>query len=212
MEPISSRTPRGLTGAGALPGNGIVSESSRNQFGAGSTGLTNIRAPSPRLRTSLRRRKRFVAEGGRVAINGRDAVKLQAAAREIDPTGKKVVVVTGDVANPATGIALIDAAVSRFGQLDMLANNAGVFTPKPFLELTEADYDWNLNAILKGSFFTAQAAAKAMKDRGGAIVQTGSMWAIQAIGATPSSAYSAAKAGVHALTRNLAIELERAAF
>jgi len=164
------------------------------------------------LRTSLRRRKRFVAEGGRVAINGRDAVKLQAAAREIDPTGKKVVVVTGDVANPATGIALIDAAVSRFGQLDMLANNAGVFTPKPFLELTEADYDWNLNAILKGSFFTAQAAAKAMKDRGGAIVQTGSMWAIQAIGATPSSAYSAAKAGVHALTRNLAIELERAAF
>jgi NAD(P)-dependent dehydrogenase (short-subunit alcohol dehydrogenase family) len=63
--------------------------------------------------------------------------------------------------------------------------------------------------ILKGSFFAAQAAAKAMKagGRGGAIVQTGSMWALQAIGATPSAAYSAAKAGVHALTKNLAIEL-----
>ena len=62
--------------------------------------------------------------------------------------------------------------------------------------------------ILKGSFFTAQAAVKAMKaaGRGGAIVQTGSMWALQAIGATPSSAYSVAKAGVHALVKNLAIE------
>jgi len=63
--------------------------------------------------------------------------------------------------------------------------------------------------ILKGKFFTAQAAAKAMKaaGRGGAIVQTGSMWALQAIGATPSAAYSAANGGVHALVKNLAIEL-----
>ena len=63
--------------------------------------------------------------------------------------------------------------------------------------------------ILKGKFFIAQAAAKAMKaaGRGGAIVQTGSMWALQAIGATPSSAYSAANGGVHALVKNLAIEL-----
>lgn len=54
----------------------------------------------------------------------------------------------------------------------------------------------------------AQAAAKAMQQRGGGvIVQTGSLWALQAIGATPSAAYSAANAGVHALTRNLAIEL-----
>jgi NAD(P)-dependent dehydrogenase (short-subunit alcohol dehydrogenase family) len=128
--------------------------------------------------------KRFVAEGGKVAINGRDVAKLEAAAHEIDPTGSKVVVVAGDVANPATGVALVDAAVSRFGRLNVLANNAGVFTPKPFLKLTEADYDWNVDNILKGSFFVAQAAAKAMKETGGAIVQTGSMWAIQAIGAT----------------------------
>ena len=80
--------------------------------------------------------------------------------------------------------------------------------PKPFLELEEAEFDSFVNNILKGAFFTAQAAAKAMQRRGGgAIVQTGSMWAEQAIGATPSSAYSAAKAGVHQLTKNLAIEL-----
>ena len=91
----------------------------------------------------------------------------------------------------------------------MLFNNAGIFAPKPFLDVDEAEYDRFVDIILKGSFFAAQAAAKAMKaaGRGGAIVQTGSMWALQAIGATPSAAYSAAKAGVHALTKNLAIEL-----
>lgn len=150
---------------------------------------------------------RFIAEGAKVAINGRDVAKLEATARELDPSGDKVVVSAGDIANPATGVRLVDQAVSRFGRLDVLVNNAGVFNPKPFLELTEADYDWYLDTILKGKFFTAQAAAKSMKDKGGAIVQTGSMWAIQAIGATPSAAYSAANAGVHAMVRNLAIEL-----
>ncbi|HWU79382.1 MAG TPA: SDR family NAD(P)-dependent oxidoreductase [Caulobacter sp.] len=150
---------------------------------------------------------RFVAEGGSVAINGRDLAKLEAAAHDIDPTGQRIVISAGDIANPAAGAALVDAAVSRFGRLDVLVNNAGVFNPKPFLDLTEADYDWYLDTILKGKFFTAQAAAKAMKETGGAIVQTGSMWAIQAIGATPSAAYSAANAGVHAMVRNLAIEL-----
>jgi NAD(P)-dependent dehydrogenase (short-subunit alcohol dehydrogenase family) len=150
---------------------------------------------------------RFVAEGAKVAINGRDWAKLELAANEIDPTGNNIVVSVGDIAKPETGAALVEAAVSRFGGLDILVNNAGVFNPKPFIELTEADYDWYLDTILKGKFFTAQAAAKAMKDKGGVIVQTGSMWAIQAIGATPSAAYSAANAGVHAMVRNLAIEL-----
>lgn len=150
---------------------------------------------------------RFVAEGASVVINGRSLEKLQAAAHEIDPSGRQVAVSPGDIAVPATGAALVDTAVSRFGRLDVLINNAGVFNPKPFLDLTEQDYDWYLDTILKGKFFAAQAAAKAMKETGGAIVQTGSMWAIQAIGATPSAAYSAANAGVHALVRNLAIEL-----
>jgi len=152
---------------------------------------------------------RFVAEGGSVVINGRNPDKTAAAAQEIDPTGKRVLAHAGSVARPATGEELARAAVERFGRLDVLFNNAGIFAPKPFLEITEAEYDGFLDNILKGTFFTAQAAAKAIKagGRGGAIVQTGSMWALQAIGATPSSAYSAAKAGVHALVKNLAIEL-----
>lgn len=151
--------------------------------------------------------RRFVAEGGSVVLNGRDGGKLAEAAHAIDPTGTKVAVLAGDIADPAVGQALVQAAVSRFGSLDVLVNNAGVFRPKPFLDVDETEYDWFLDTILKGSFFAAQAAAAVMRGRGGAIVQTGSMWAIQAVGATPSAAYSAAKAGVHALTRNLAIEL-----
>src|SRR6202048_1582243 len=142
---------------------------------------------------------RFVTEGGAVVINGRDGAKAEAGAREIDTTGKHVVVHAGDIALPATGEAVVKTAIDRFGRLDVLFNNAGIFGPKPFLEVTEAEYDRFLGIILKGKFFAAQAAAKAMKagGQGGAIVQTGSMWALQAIGATPSSAYSAAMGGVH---------------
>jgi NAD(P)-dependent dehydrogenase (short-subunit alcohol dehydrogenase family) len=134
---------------------------------------------------------------------------LKTAAADIDASGASVGIYPGDIARPAVGQELVEATVKRFGAIDVLVNNAGVFRPKPFLELGEADYDWFLDTILKGKFFAAQAAAKAMKaqGRGGAIVHTGSLWAIQAIGATPSSAYSAANAGVHALVRNLAIEL-----
>src|SRR6202043_688036 len=150
---------------------------------------------------------RFVAEGGSVVIIGRDAAKAEAAAKQIDATGKRAIAHVGDISLPATGKAAVKAALDRFGRLDVLFNNAGIFGPKPFLDVTEDEYDRFLGTILKGKFFIAQAAAKAMKaaGRGGAIVQTGSMWALQAIGATPSSAYSAANGGVHALVKNLAL-------
>ena len=152
--------------------------------------------------------KRFVAAGGQVVIAGRDDAKLKAAASEIGRLGETVITQSGDIALPETATKLVEAAENQFGGLDVLFNNAGVFTPKPFLDLSEADYDRFLDIILKGKFFMAQAAARAMRKRGGgAIVQTGSLWAIQAIGATPSAAYSAANAGVHALVRNLALEL-----
>lgn len=152
--------------------------------------------------------RRLVEAGASVVIGGRDSVKLSEAAREIDPSAQRVRTLAGSIADPATAQALVDLAQREFGGVDILINNAGIFTPKPFLDVSREEYDAFLDTILKGKFFMAQAAARAMLQRGGgAIVQTGSLWAIQAIGATPSAAYSAANAGVHALTRNLAIEL-----
>src|SRR5450830_1506299 len=151
--------------------------------------------------------KRLVQAGAQVVIGGRDAAKLQGAAAEIDPSGAKVRYHAGDIAQPATAAALVALATQAFGGVDILVNNAGVFRPKAFLEVDEAEYDWFLDTILKGKFFMAQAAARAMQQRGGAAVLTGWLWSVQDIGATPSAAYSAANAGVHALTRNLAIEL-----
>lgn len=89
-----------------------------------------------------------------------------------------------------------------------LVNGAGVFAPKPFLEHTVDDYD-RYHDINRGTFFLTQAVARAFAARGegGAIVNIGSMWARQAVQATPSSAYSMAKAGLHALTQHLAMEL-----
>jgi NAD(P)-dependent dehydrogenase (short-subunit alcohol dehydrogenase family) len=149
---------------------------------------------------------RLHAEGA-VLLNGRDEAKLRSAAEEIG-TSQRVSILAADVAKVTTGHALVQASEKQFGGIDILINNAGVFKPIPFADVTEEQYDWFLDTILKGKFFAAQAVAKSMKKRGGAaIVNTGSMWALQAVGATPSSAYSAANAGVHALARNLAIEL-----
>ena len=88
-----------------------------------------------------------------------------------------------------------------------LVNAAGYFKPTPFLDHTQTDYDayMELNRAL---FFISQAVAKNMAaNGGGSIVNIGSMWAQQAVKATPSSAYSMAKAGLHALTQHMAMEL-----
>jgi len=149
----------------------------------------------------------FLERGANVVLNGRREMKLQEAITELDATGKRMAYLAGDIGKPETARQLIRTAVQRFGRVDILVNNAGIFKPTPFLDHSEEDYNAYVNIILGGTFHTSQAAIPEMQKRGGgAIVNTGSMWASQAIGATPSSAYSAAKAGVHALTRNLAIE------
>jgi NAD(P)-dependent dehydrogenase (short-subunit alcohol dehydrogenase family) len=93
------------------------------------------------------------------------------------------------------------------GQIRYLVNAAGAFVPKSFFDHQVEDYDKYM-ALNRSLYFLTQAAARNMKVHGGgSIVNVGSMWAHQAIKATPSSAYSMAKAGLHALTQHLAIEL-----
>ena len=91
--------------------------------------------------------------------------------------------------------------------IDYLVNSAGIFSPKPFLEHNKQDYD-NYLDLNKSLFFITQAVSENMKKNGGgSIVNIGSMWGKQAVKATPSSAYSMAKAGLHSLTQHLAMEL-----
>lgn len=151
--------------------------------------------------------KKFLEQGANVVLNGRRDSMLKEAEQKLDPSGENIASHAGDISKPETARKLIQTAVDRFGGVDVLINNAGIFKPTPFLEHSEDDYNAYMNIILGGTFHASQAAIPEMQKRGGgSIVNTGSMWATQAIAATPSSAYSAAKAGVHALTRNLAIE------
>ncbi len=149
----------------------------------------------------------FLAEGAKVVINGRRKSVLRETANELDPSRERIRAVTGSIGKKEVAEKLVKTAVESFGGVDILVNNAGIFRPTPFLDHTEEDLDSFIEIILKGTFYASQTAIPEMRKRGGGIVvNIGSMWANQAVNATPSSAYSAAKAGVHALTRNLALE------
>lgn len=104
--------------------------------------------------------------------------------------------------------ALLQTLDEQHRDIDLLVNAAGVFFPKPFLEHGAADYDQYMKLNQAFFFITQKVAANLAADgRPGAIVNIGSMWAKQAIAATPSLAYSMAKAGLHSLTQHLAMEL-----
>jgi len=151
-----------------------------------------------------------LSNGGSALLVGRREAKTREAVQELGSCGE----VSGwsvDITSGAGRASLIDHLHAKHADATLLVNAAGVFAPKPFLEHTEADYDRYLE-INRALFFITQCAAKNMVagKRGGSIVNIGSMWARQAVQATPSSAYSMAKAGLHALTQHLALELANA--
>src|SRR3954471_16308989 len=153
--------------------------------------------------------RRFLDEGASVVLSGTRAEVLEAAQRELDPTGERTAIRAGAITTRGQAQDLVRYAVERFGPVDVLVNSTGIFRPVPFLEQTEEHMEEALGSILYPTFWVSQAVALAMRDRGtgGAIVNVGSMWAVDAIETTPTSAYSAAQAGRHMLTKNLAIEL-----
>ncbi|MDN7682845.1 MULTISPECIES: SDR family NAD(P)-dependent oxidoreductase [Burkholderia] len=148
-----------------------------------------------------------LAEGGSAVIVGHRADKADAARKELAALGP-VEVLTADLSSDDGLAALLRTLDERHKDIDLLVNAAGVFFPKPFLEHGEADYDQYMKLNKAFFFITQKVAANLIAgDRAGAIVNVGSMWAKQAIAATPSSAYSMAKAGLHSLTQHLAMEL-----
>ena len=142
--------------------------------------------------------EQLLAQGAQVHIVGRSTDKIGDA--------PNLVKHQTDITNPQQLDALAER-LSGIDSIDYLVNASGIFGPKPFLEHTKADYDSYLD-LNRGFFFLTQAVAKNMKNSGGgSIVNVGSMWAKQAVKATPSSAYSMQKAGLHSLTQHLAMEL-----
>ncbi len=143
----------------------------------------------------------FAAEGGRVAITGRDPQTLDAAAKTI---GGDVLAIRSDIDEPTDTDAAMARIGEHFGRIDILVVNAGVGVFAPVPDVTPDIWDSVHNVNLRGCFFAAQKALPLMRD-GGAIVFTGSIGAVLAI---PGNAvYAASKAGLRAVARILAVEL-----
>lgn len=155
----------------------------------------------------LQTARMILAEGGSAVIVGHRADKVEAARQDLAKLGQ-VWALTADLSSDEGLNTLLKTIDEQHADIDLLVNAAGVFFPKPFLEHQTGDYE-QYTKLNEAFFFITQkvAANLVAKDHPGAIVNIGSMWAKQAIAATPSSAYSMAKAGLHALTQHLAMEL-----
>ena len=150
--------------------------------------------------------KQLLIAGATVYIVGRDQNNLESAAIELRSYGNVLPVPT-DITSTSQVQNFLLKMNREFGHISFLVNASGIFSPKSFLNSTVEDYDSYLD-LNRGFFFITQGIARIMKNNGGgSIVNVGSMWGKQAVKATPSSAYSMQKAGLHSLTQHLAMEL-----
>lgn len=154
----------------------------------------------------------FLAEGARVAFNGRDAAKGQRALAELCDTNTapdRLLFMAGDARSSADVKGLIDAAVARWGQIDVMINNAGGITdPAPVVTLTDEawanDLQWNLSSVFYG---TKHAFAHMLSRGAGAVINISSVEG--KTGVAGMAGYVAAKHGIHGLTKASAAEVGR---
>ena len=154
--------------------------------------------------------KRLIEDNIDVIVVGNNVEKLDRAVTELQALAShsNVSGFQTNLYNNDSVKKLLDLINSNETTISYLVNAAGYFSPKPFIEHSTDDYDTYLE-LNKATFVVSQAVAQNMisHKQGGNIVNIGSMWGHQAIKATPSSAYSMAKAGLHALTQHMAMEL-----
>jgi 3-oxoacyl-[acyl-carrier protein] reductase len=155
--------------------------------------------------------ERLAGEGARVVLGDIDAAGLERAVAGIAQVGGEAVSTVGDVTEEEPAARLIEAAVARWGRLDILVNNVGGSRNARIWEMTAADWDFTLRLNLRTTFLCTRAAVPhLMKRRYGRIVclssgaREGTPWTAYYQG---GSAYSAAKAGVHGFIRDVALEL-----
>jgi NAD(P)-dependent dehydrogenase (short-subunit alcohol dehydrogenase family) len=151
--------------------------------------------------------EQFLEQRANVVLNGRTEAKLATAARQLGQPDR-VAIVAGDITQTETTQAVIRQAVERFGRVDMLVNNAGVFRSKPFTDYGVEELDEYLG-YLRGAYLLTQEAVRQMRRQGGggAIINITTVLALNGVAGSPSSAPIAAKGGLNALTQNLAVEL-----
>ena len=131
-----------------------------------------------------------------------------ASARTMKPaTDPHIVTVEGDITEPATAQRIVDAALERFGHVDTLVNNAGVYISKPFTDYTAADYALVTGVNLAGFFWLTQLViAEMLRQQGGHVVNISASAAERADSATPAMLTALTKGGLAAATRSLAVE------
>ena len=149
--------------------------------------------------------------GTRLAVNYRTSrIDAQKVVRSLNAMGAEAFLVANDVTDPARSKELIDAVVSQFGRLDILVNNVGHFDWKSVTDSTVDDWNAVLTSNLSSVFFTSKHALPVMRaQRWGRIINLGAVGAERAFGQAKISAYSAAKAGLVAFSRALALEEAR---
>lgn len=148
----------------------------------------------------------FLDRGDNVVINSFTASKLEQVYNELG-AGENLAMVAGSVADKAVGEKLAKTAIEKFGSIDVLVNNAGIYDNKPFLEVTEEYLDQFLNTNLKGTFFTTQSVIPQMQlQKDGVIINIGTPLVYHAIAQSPSTAPISSKGAIHALTLQLAAE------
>ena len=145
--------------------------------------------------------------GGEAAAEGSHSA-ADAVVAEIRKAGGTAEPSYDSVATPEGARAIVEKAISSFGRLDVLVNNAGILRDKTLLKLEPADFRAVLDVHLTGTFLCMQAAAEHMKAQGsGSIINTSSVSGL--LGNFGQSNYAAAKAGIYGLTRTASIELQR---
>jgi NAD(P)-dependent dehydrogenase (short-subunit alcohol dehydrogenase family) len=124
---------------------------------------------------------------------------------DFDP---EVLTVAADIAVPGAGAHVVDAALHRFGRVDTVVNNAGIFVAKPFTEYTDEDFDAVTGVNLRGFFEVSRSAVAAMLDQGGGghLVNVSTTLVDHANSAVPSALASLTKGGLNAVTKSLAVE------
>lgn len=150
--------------------------------------------------------RHFLANGDNVVINSSTTKKLEKVYQELGG-GENLAMVAGNVQDKRTGERLLATALEKFGSVDVLVNNAGIFETKPFLEVDEAYLDRFLNTNLKGTFFTTQAIIPQMqKQHDGVVINIGTPLVNHALAGVPITAQMASKGAINAITIQLAGE------